>query len=348
MLKAEITPYILNFAFTAHTSRETFTQKPTFFIDIFEEENPTVKGRGEIAFFPSLQPSFPSMKVFLDDLNEIVDNIDYYAKNPSSLPRNSAIRFGVEMALDDLKLGGRGYYQPQDVLSNLQSGIKINGLVWMNDIETMLGQIDSKIRDGFHCIKLKIGAIDFSQELKMLRHIRQSFKSTDLEIRVDANGAWTADEVMNKLDCLSHFEISSIEQPIPRDQEFMAELCKKSPIPVALDEDMIERWWNMEQSKTWLNNISPAYIVLKPSLIGGFKRTKEWIEVAKDLGIGWWITSALESNLGLSAIAQFLGNYPENLNMAHGLGTGQIYTNNVDSRVKLNGERLHIVESSLV
>lgn len=340
-MKAEILPYTLKFAFTAHTSRETFTEKPTYIIRIFETENPAVKGSGEIAVFPSLQPSFKSWKVIEETLNKVAGNIEDYVQG-KALPQNSAIRFGIESALADLAFGGEGYLYPSEILDNINDGIEINGLVWMNDYETMSKQISEKISLGFKCLKLKIGAINFEDELSLIRDIRSEYRSSDLVIRVDANGAFSKENVFSKLEALSRYDIHSIEQPLPRDSEFMREVCRNSPIAVALDEDMIERWWPRERKYEWLGNIAPQYIVVKPSLIGGFEAADEWIGVAEERGVGWWATSALESNIGLSAITQWLATHPEALTLPQGLGTGHIYINNLSGNTELKSNKIYL------
>lgn len=342
MLKASVTPYTLRFAFTARTSRETFTTKQTYFLDVFDTANPTCRGRGEVAVFPSLQPSFTDWQSFEALLNHVAAHINEYVSGAVELPCNSAIRFAVETAVADLHNGGCGLVAPGEQLQNIAEGVPINGLVWMDSPEKMEAQIAEKIRAGFRCIKLKIGALDFDRELELIRSVRNTFNARQIELRVDANGAFTAENVMARLDALATLDLHSIEQPLPRDHAMMAQVCRQSPIPVALDEDMIERWWTAEQKHDWLKKHLPHYIVLKPSLVGGFCQADEWIRVARDLGVGWWCTSALESNVGLSAIAQWLSGHPENLNIAHGLGTGQIYTNNLSGRTRLVGDKIFV------
>lgn len=342
MLKAEIKEYVLDFAFIAKTSRETFTRKKTFLIELSDSVNPARKGVGEIAFFPSLQPSFVSENHLKQQLDEICRNIDEYIADINALPLNSSLRFGIETALANLNHPATGLSDDKGISRLKTAGIRINGLVWMNDIETMLRQINDKIETGFSCIKLKIGSLRFEDELRMLECIRNNFPGKSLQIRVDANGAFSRSEVMDRLERLSRYDIHSIEQPLPRDSEYMQEICRSSPIPVALDEDMIERWFTVEQKSEWLSKIRPSYIVLKPSLAGGFREADEWIEAAKNNGIDWWATSALESNIGLKAIAQWVSRYEESGSIPQGLGTGQIYSNNFESDLYLNGERLYL------
>ena len=336
MLKASFYPYTLRFAFTARTSREVFHEKLTYILKVSDGEK---TGVGEVAVFPSLQPSFKDRKTFERELQNVSDQIADIAEF-GHLPENSAISFGVETALCDLFHGGtRLPFGVNDWNSGLKS-LSINGLVWMSDIEEMERQIASKLESGFKCLKLKIGANNFDKELELLSAIRQSFPENVLELRLDANGCFTAADVLNKLEQMSVYGIHSIEQPLPRNSESMKETIRYSPIPIALDEDMIERWWCKDEMEEWLGNLSPAYIILKPSLVGGFGRADNWIDAAKSLGIGWWATSALESNIGLNAIAQWLGSRNDAWNIRHGLGTGQIYVNNFDSPIFLNGENL--------
>lgn len=343
MLKCSVTPYDLQFAFTARTSRETFSSKRTYFVSVFDDANPGCKGRGEVAVFPSLQPSYKSEREFEALLQYVAENIDFICQS-GSWPQNSAIRFGFETALADLRHGGEGLTHNHTVLDNIANGIPINGLVWMDSIERMLEQARKKAESGFRCIKIKIGATDFETELEMLRAFRSEFGSLDIILRLDANGAFTTTNVMSRLDRLARYDIHSIEQPLPRDSKAMAEVCRFSPIPVALDEDMIERWLSTEQKYEFLRRTAPAHIIVKPSLIGGFRSADEWIDIAEDLGIGWWATSALESNVGLSAIAQWLATRTGATDRHHGLGTGNIYTNNIPSRVRLVGERIFVAQ----
>lgn len=351
MLRAETEKYTLRFARPARTSREVLDEKPTYFLRIRRDECPDVYGVGEVPIFPSLQCSFRSWADTERQLkqavriieNEIALQLPLSIEDSSAkLPYNSGIRFGVESALADLLYGGKGRLVPQKSLANIHSGIRINGLIWMADIPGMLNQIESKIKEGFRCLKLKIGANAFDDELEVLRTIRSYYPSTLLEIRLDANGAFSPQNVFERLEELSRFDIHSIEQPLPRDSEMTPLVCRHSPIPIALDEDMIERRLSTEEKFDFLNRIHPHHIIIKPSLIGGFEEADRWIDVAKALGIGWWATSALESNVGLSAIAQWLSRHPEALDRPHGLGTGEIYINNVKAPVRREGERIFV------
>lgn len=341
MLKCDIERYVLDFAFTARTSREVFKQKKTYFIRVYDTERPEVTGVGECPVFPSLQPSFRTFYDFEKLLGDVANNINHYTAE-GNLPRNSAIRFGIESALSELHYGGKGQFVDNKILENIREGIVINGLVWMDSIDVMMRQLAEKIEQGFRCVKFKIGANRFEDELEFIQAVRSNFDDKSLMIRLDANGAFNEKDALKKLDALSAYAIHSIEQPVARDCSAMPEICRNSPIAVALDEDMIERWYSKEDKFDFLRRLSPSYIILKPSLAGGFRESDEWISTAHELGIGWWATSALESNIGLSATAQWLARYPENINIPHGLGTGLIYTNNIGNNVILKGEKLFI------
>jgi len=206
-------------------------------------------------------------------------------------------------------------------------------LVWMGDFEFMQSQLEEKLEQGFSCIKLKIGAIDFEKECKLLELIRKRFDENKITIRVDANGAFAADEALNKLEILSNYAIHSIEQPIAANQWYeMKQLCAATPLPIALDEELIPLT-NLEDKKQMLDYIKPQFVIFKPTLLGGLQKTAEWIELCKEKNIDWWITSALESNIGLNAIAQFVANY--NPTLPQGLGTGKLYHNNIESSLKI-------------
>lgn len=320
MLIANYTPYRLIFKKPSRTSRALMHDKITYFIEISDDCNPEVIGRGEVALFEGLSaddtPEFEQM------LADCCLNINHTDINRID---SSAIRFGFETALSDLANGG--CMRPFKSSDNI--AITINGLVWMNDAETMLTDVWRLIDSGFRCIKLKVGAIDFEAETNILHEIRKSFSAEILEIRLDANGAFTSDNVMSRLDAFVKYDVHSIEQPIKAGQpEIMAEICSRSPIPIALDEELIGI--KSEKIKCHLlDTIKPDYIILKPSLCGGFSEADRWITAARERNIGWWATSALESNIGLNAIARWVSKYSPVL--PQGLGTGSLYTNNIAS-----------------
>lgn len=243
-----------------------------------------------------------------------------------------SIRLGLEMALLDLRKGGKKLFFEND-FSVRSKSIPINGLVWMDTKEEMIQQVDKKLAAGFDCIKLKIGALNFEDELEVLKHVRST--SPNVTLRLDANGAFSTNEILGKLKILADFDIHSIEQPIaPGQPAAMRLLTDKSPIPIALDEELI----GVEDKRILLKSLHPQFIVLKPTLLGGFRQTAQWISIAESMNINWWITSYLESNIGLNAIAQFVGNY--DVSLPQGLGTGMLYKNNVESK-------LHILEGKL-
>ena len=243
----------------------------------------------------------------------------------------------METALLDWRHGGRRVVYPSDFADG-KRGITINGLIWMGDKRTMAARIEEKLAAGFSCIKLKIGAIDFDDECDLLAFIRSRYGRDTIELRVDANGAFAPDRALEYLKRLSDYDLHSIEQPIRAGQwEAMARLCETSPLPIALDEELIGVNGATEK-RVLLETVAPQYVVLKPSLVGGFTGTQEWIDAARVAGAGWWITSALESNVGLNAIAQFTATLP--VEMPQGLGTGALYTNNIPSPLEQVGEQL--------
>jgi o-succinylbenzoate synthase len=248
-----------------------------------------------------------------------------------------SIQFGVEMAFQSLESETPFILFPSDFTKG-QKSIPINGLIWMGEESFMKEQIEEKLATGFRCVKLKIGAIDFEKELQLLRYIRANFSPDQVEIRVDANGAFDKNDALNKLIQLSEFKLHSIEQPISKNNtDRMSELCKISPFPIALDEELIGVF-SVSAKEALLQKIKPQYIILKPSFIGGFRGTQEWISLAEKYQIGWWITSALESNIGLNAIAQWT--FLQHNSMPQGLGTGALYTNNFDCPLKVDQGQL--------
>lgn len=339
-------PHVLKFRFEAGTSRGTLTEKKTFFIKANREKVPELSGWGEAAPLPKLslddredfelELSNVCEKLSLSDIPESESDIlDWVNKHvPEGFP---SIRFAFEMALLDLFHGGRkmifntGFYTSK-------MAIPINGLIWMGSKEAMLEQIDSKLDQGFDCIKMKIGAIDFDQECELLGYIRSKYSADQITLRVDANGAFQPKEALQKLKKLAEYDLHSIEQPIRQGQwKEMEKLCQESPLAIALDEELIGIDAESKK-KELLETIRPPYIILKPTLLGGIKSSMEWINIAESMGIAWWMTSALESNIGLNAIAQFTSTF--DISMPQGLGTGQLYHNNVPSPLKIKSGQL--------
>lgn len=336
MIKASYQSHILEFKLPSGTSRGVLKVKKIWIVSIWNEGNIEIIGTGECN--PLVGLSIDDVPEYEEKLNDVCQNISEYEDELyEKLIDFPSIYFGLEMALLDLNRGGNKiYFHTPFVKTKLP--IKINGLIWMGDHEFMHQQIQTKLDQGFSCVKLKIGAIDFEKELQLLASIREKYTEEELELRVDANGAFKPSEALEKLKALDQYDIHSIEQPIMAGQlEEMTTLCKNTPFPIALDEELIGVK-TIEEKRTLLEQIMPQYIILKPSLIGGFKGTLEWIGIAGELGIPWWITSALESNIGLNAIAQFTSTFYNPL--PQGLGTGQLYTNNIESPLKVKGEWL--------
>ncbi|WP_438711913.1 o-succinylbenzoate synthase [Aquimarina muelleri] len=327
-MNAKYYKHILQFKRPSGTSRGILKTKETWFIVIFDGLK---KGVGECGILRTL--SIDDRPDYEDKLKWVCDNIHLGVtalwENLIEFP---SIQFGVEMAFKSLESTSPFILYPS-AFTERQSHILINGLIWMGDKEFMHQQIEDKLKEGFTCIKMKIGAIDFETELSLLSYIRSQFSSSTIELRVDANGAFTPKDALDKLKYLSEYDLHSIEQPIHQGQhKEMARLCKETPLPIALDEELIGVFYKADKIKM-LETIQPQYIILKPSLIGGFKGTKEWIDLAESLGIHWWVTSALESNIGLNAIAQYT--YTLDNKMPQGLGTGGLYTNNFDCPLKV-------------
>lgn len=332
-MKATYYKYILTFKKPSGTSRGVMMEKETWFIVL--EENGK-KGIGECGILRTL--SVDDRPDYEEKLHWTCQNI-HLGKDKlwESLIEFPSIQFGVEMAFLSLESENPFVLFPSEFTKGEQS-IVINGLVWMGEESFMKQQIEEKLAQGFSCIKLKIGAIDFQKELDLLNFIRSNFDENTIEIRVDANGAFSENEALDKLNQLAGFKLHSIEQPIAKNHtDTMSELCEITPFPIALDEELIGVF-SLEDKKQLLQKIRPQYIILKPSLVGGFRGTKEWINLAAQLNIGWWITSALESNIGLNAIAQFT--FLQNNPMPQGLGTGSLYTNNFDCPLEVENGNL--------
>jgi o-succinylbenzoate synthase len=337
-LKAQYYKHTLNFRFDAGTSRGVLKNKASYFIKIFDENTPEIFGLGEAGPLEGLSLDFGVLAE--NKIKEIVNNINLgvyrkFGDLDLDLLNFPSVKFAIETAILDLQNGGKRMIFKNDFFEKTER-ININGLVWMGSKDFMKKQIIEKLESGFDTIKLKIGAIDFNEEMELLRFIRKQFAASEISLRVDANGAFSVTEALGKLQTLSQFEIHSIEQPIKVNQwEEMAKLCEKTPVPIALDEELIE---NYASKEILLRTIKPHYIILKPSLMGGMSGSSEWIDKAKRLGIDWWMTSALESNVGLNAICQFAATYQNKL--PQGLGTGKLYDNNFDSPLEIQSGQI--------
>lgn len=336
-MKASYSKYTLNFKRPSGTSRGVLKTKETWLIQI---TNQTHFGIGECGILRGLS---------VDDRPDYEEKLKWTCENIhlgeevliAELKEFPSIQFGLETAFLSLKAHQKrndAYQLFPSEFAKGQQGMKINGLIWMGEFDYMKEQIQQKIDQGFSCIKMKIGAIDFEKEIKLLQQIRTHFSAEEIELRVDANGAFHPAEALEKLNRLSQFNLHSIEQPIaPKQWGEMKRLCQQTPLPIALDEELIGVF-ELADKRQLLQKIQPQYIILKPSLVGGFQGSDEWIELAEELGIGWWITSALESNIGLNAIAQYT--FTKKVSMPQGLGTGSLYTNNMESPLLVSGEEI--------
>lgn len=335
MLKAEFHKHKLIFKIPGGTSRGILETKYSWFVKVFEEDRPEIYGIGEASIIRKL--SIDDRPDFEEKLKWCTQNINKYEEwRKEKLDEFPSIKFAFETAFLDLASGGKRILFESDFTKG-NTGIIINGLIWMGKPSFMRQQIADKIEKGFKCLKLKIGAIDFNEEVKLLKQIRMDFPENILELRVDANGAFSVTGALEKLKALSDFGIHSIEQPIRQKQwKAMAELCQTSPIPIALDEELIGL--KPDEIPLMLNEIMPQYIILKPSLLGGFADSGIFIAQAEKRNIGWWVTSALEANVGLNAIAQWTFNLKNN--MPQGLGTGQLFSNNVQSPLFIKNAKL--------
>jgi o-succinylbenzoate synthase len=333
-MKAFYQKYFLNFKQASGTSRGVMRTKETYFLKVVDGDK---IGYGECAVFKGL--SVDDREDYEAKLTGLCENIN---RDPEELwlelKEFPSIQFGLEQALLSVQKKNPFELFPSKFTESKDT-IKINGLIWMGTAAFMRQQIREKLDAGFLTLKLKIGAIDFEAEISLLKSIRKEFSSEEIEIRVDANGGFLPSEAMEKLKRLSEFKIHSIEQPIKQGQiAEMTELCSNTPLPIALDEELIGVF-DVTKKQEILQTIKPQYIILKPSLVGGFKGSAEWIQLAKNQHIGWWITSALESNIGLNAIAQWT--YTLKNNIPQGLGTGSLFTNNFESPLEVKGENLY-------
>ena len=338
-LKIDIQERVLHFKQPAGTSRGTYTERRSWFVEISDGER---VGVGECAPLPDL--SSDARPDYADVLRKFCNQVEQTgAIDYEALRDYPSMLFGLETALLNLQ---RGECMFDTAFSRGEEGIPINGLVWMGRYDEMLQRLEQKLEQGFRCVKLKIGAIDFDLELDLVKRIRDRFSRREVDIRLDANGGFKYEEALYKLELLSQYA-QSIEQPIKAGQwAYMAELCRDSPLPIALDEELIGV--NDRDMKSHIMNvIKPAYIVLKPSLHGGMMGCREWLEAARQHDVGSWITSALESNVGLNAIAQFCSSvYGDNITTPQGLGTGQLFSDNIAMPLEIRGDKLWICRNS--
>lgn len=375
MYKIEISERTLHFKQPAGTSRGVYTTRHSYYLTLISDELPGVEGVGECATLPDL--SCDAKPEYEMTLRQVCQMVEQMGRIPYDMIRAyPSITFGLETAFasffdaakkfleivptegassssEMLKQKGVSVPAGMENLTELfdspfgrgEEGITINGLVWMGTYEEMLARLEEKLQAGFHCVKLKIGAIDFFKELDLIKRIRDVYTKEQVELRVDANGGFLPENAMSQLEALAKYDIHSIEQPIKQHQwPKMAQLCRETPLPIALDEELIGV--NVRSMKqALLDTVRPQYIILKPSLHGGIYGCNEWIELANQRGIGSWITSALESNIGLNAIAHYAAKvYGSNVKMPQGLGTGQLFTDNIPMPLEIRGDKLFVVK----
>ena len=332
-MKASYKRHLLKFINPGGTSRGVLTEKETWFLIL---KDGTKIGIGECGLFRGLSADdLPNFEFHLKNLCDRInrgETIDL-----GTLKNFPSLQMGFEMAVLSLR-GDNPFELFPSSFTTSKDTIPINGLVWMGAIDFMKTQIREKIAQGYGCLKLKIGALEFSNELALLKEIRNEFSVDQMIIRVDANGGFSPHDVMDKLEALADLEIHSIEQPIKVNQHYvLSEICSKTPIPIALDEELIGVF-DKKDREALLDTINPQFIVLKPSLLGGFSSSQQWIQLASERSIGWWVTSALESNIGLNAIAQWT--YQLGVSSYQGLGTGSLFSNNIDSPLEVKQGRL--------
>ena len=375
MYKIEISERTLHFKQPAGTSRGVYTTRHSYYLTLTSDEMPGIEGVGECATLPDL--SCDAKPEYAVTLRQVCQMVEQMGRIPYDMIRAyPSITFGLETAFasffdaakklleivpaegassssEMLKQKGVSVPAGMENLVDLydspfgrgEEGITINGLVWMGTYEEMLARLEEKLQAGFHCVKLKIGAIDFFKELDLIKRIRDVYTREQVELRVDANGGFLPENAMSQLEALAKYDIHSIEQPIKQHQwPKMAQLCRETPLPIALDEELIGV--NVRSMKqALLDTVRPQYIILKPSLHGGIYGCNEWIELANQRGIGSWITSALESNIGLNAIAHYAAKvYGPNVQMPQGLGTGLLFTDNIPMPLEIRGDQLFVVK----
>ena len=343
MYQFKLFSHTLHFIQPAGTSRGVYTTRQSYYVTLSDDNVPGSVGIGECATLPDLSCDAMPPKEYERILKGFCDDLCQFGKiDKEAMRPYPSMLFGLETAKRQLDNGG-GIDLFNTPFGKGEEGITINGLIWMGTFDEMFQRLEAKLKAGFHCVKLKIGAIDFEKELRLIQHIRQHFSRKEVELRVDANGGFTPDNAMQRLEALAKYDIHSIEQPIRQHQwKEMARLCKNSPLPIALDEELIGVN-DLTEKNRLLDTIQPQYIILKPSLHGGISGTREWIKLAKERGIGSWMTSALESNIGLNAIAQLTADiYGPHITMAQGLGTGQLFSDNIPMPLEIRGEQLWV------
>jgi o-succinylbenzoate synthase len=341
-MKIEVEERILHFKQPAGTSRGVYTERRIWLVRMSDGSS---VGMGECAPLPDLSCDALEPYIYNKVLGDFCRQVEQTGEIPyEDLCDYPSMLFGLETAMLNLRRGNLLFDTP---FAHGVQGIPINGLVWMGSYEEMLQRMEDKLAQGFRCVKLKVGAIDFEHELDLVKRIRERFSHHEVELRLDANGGFKPEDALYRLELLSQYAIHSIEQPIKQKQwAKMAELCRDAPLPIALDEELIGVN-DPEIKRQMLRIIKPAYIVLKPSLHGGMMGCREWIDIAREEGVGSWITSALESNVGLNAIAQFCSDvYGNDIAFPQGLGTGQLFTDNIPMPLEIRGDKLWISRNS--
>lgn len=341
-MKIDVEERVLHFKQPAGTSRGVYTERRIWLVRMSDGSS---VGMGECAPLPDLSCDALEPYIYNKVLGDFCRQVEQTGEIPyEDLRDYPSMLFGLETAMLNLRRGCLLFDTP---FANGKQGIPINGLVWMGSYEEMLQRMEDKLAQGFHCVKLKVGAIDFEHEFDLVKRIRERFSHHEVELRLDANGGFKPEDALYRLELLSQYAIHSIEQPIKQKQwAKMAELCRDAPLPIALDEELIGVN-DPEIKRQMLRIIKPAYIVLKPSLHGGMMGCREWIDIAREEGIGSWITSALESNVGLNAIAQFCSEvYGDEITFPQGLGTGQLFTDNIPVPLEIRGDKLWISRNS--
>ncbi|ASS49528.1 MAG: o-succinylbenzoate synthase [Candidatus Fluviicola riflensis] len=336
-LRASFEAHTLLFKQPSGTSRGILTEKKLWLLRIWSATDKSFIGTGECSVIPGLSPDFTTVENYENELKTITENPAHFLRNPQLLSNKPSLLFGLETAFIDWKNGGSGDFFDTPFSLGEQS-IPINGLVWMGSEQFMHEQIEQKLEQGFSCIKMKVGAIDFETEIALLESIRKRYNSNQITLRVDANGAFSLKEVGEKLQRLADLEVHSIEQPIAVGQyAALRDLCERTPLPIALDEELIPVSESAKRTEL-LEFVKPQYIILKPSLHGGFSGCLEWIKLAEENNIPWWMTSALESSIGLNAIAQFAAAFDPVI--PQGLGTGGLYETNFETRLVIENGAL--------